>query len=253
VAVIRPPDSVKRYHSAKARFLKPALANFFARECPRLFGPVLREKLSDELIKLFEALAPETSRLKPGQLLWNALDKHTRGDSPQRRYVPVVVSVICEEDVELLTQGVHMSKITERSIVRMIREAYQQGGILSSRDIGLITLRQPSWASSVRRRFEARNGCTLPHTGALHDMGSTVSHKATIIRKVVLEKKDPATVARECHHSQAAVDRYLKDYHRIKTLYQLNHDVEFIQLTTRIAKHVIIQYITIIEIEKKSA
>jgi hypothetical protein len=248
--VIRPPDSVKRYNSAKARFLKPVIAHFFARECPRLFGPVLREKIADELINLFEALSPEPSRLKPGQLLWNALDKNTRGDSPKRTYVPVVLSVICEEDVAMLTQGVHMSKIAERSIVRMIREAYQQGGILSSRDIGLITLRQPSWASALRRRFEAHNGCTLPHAGALHDMGSTVSHKATIIRKVVIEKKDPAAVARECNHTQAAVDRYLKDYHRVRTLYHLNRDVEFIHLTTQIAKHVIIQYINIIDNEK---
>ena len=105
-------------------------------------------------------------------------------------------------------------------------------------------------ASSVRRRFEAQNGCTLPHTGALHDMGSTVSHKATIIRKVVIEKKDPAAVARECNHTQAAVDRYLKDYHRVKTLHHLNRDVEFIHLTTQIAKHVIIQYINIIDTEK---
>jgi len=247
--VIRQPDCVKRYNSAKARFLKPVIANFFARECPKFFGPVMREKIADELIKLFETLAPETSRLKPGQMLWNALDKSTRGDSPKRKYVPVVLSVICEEDIESLTQGVHMSKITEKSIVRMIREAYQQGGILSSRDIGLITLRQPSMASSVRRRFEAENDCTLPHTGALHDMGSTVSHKAVIIRKVVLEKKDPSAVAKECNHTQAAVDRYLKDYHRVETLYNLNHDVEFIHLTTQIAKHVITQYIGIIDRE----
>jgi hypothetical protein len=247
--VIRQPDSVKRYNSAKARFLKPVIANFFARECPKFFGPVMREKIADELIKLFETLAPETSRLKPGQMLWNALDKNTRGDSPKRKYVPVVLSIICEEDIELLTQGAHMSKITEKSIVRMIREAYQQGGILSSRDIGLITLRHPSLASSIRRRFEAQNDCTLPHTGALHDMGSTVSHKATIIRKVVLEKKDPSAVAKECNHTQAAVDRYLKDYYRVKTLYNLNHDVEFIHLTTQIAKHVIVQYIRIIDRE----
>ena len=206
--------------------------------------------MADELINLFEALVPESSRLRPGQLLWNALDKNTRGDSPNRKYVPVVLTVISEEDVQLLTQGVHMSKIMERAVARMIDEAYQQGGILSSRDLGLITLRQPSYASLIRRRFEAQNNCTLPHTGALHDMGSTVSHKATIVRKVVLEKKDPASVARECNHSQGAVDRYLKDYHRIKLLYQLSYDVNFIHLATQIAKHVIAQYINIIDQEK---
>jgi hypothetical protein len=245
--LIRPPDSVKRYSSAKERFLKPAIMNFFARECPRFFGPVLREKIADELLSLFESVSPEISRIKPGQILWNALDQNTRGDSPKRKYVPVILTIISEEDVQLLVEGVHMSKIAENTIARMIREAYCQGGILSSRDLGLITLRHPTTTSSIRKRFEENHDCTLPHTGALHDMGSSVSHKAIIIRKVILEKNDPAAVARETNHSQAAVDHYLKDYHRVKMLHNLNYDVEFINLATKIAKHVIVQYLNIIK------
>ncbi len=250
--MIKAPDGVKRYRSAKARFLKPVIMNFFAIECPRFFGPTIREKLADELIGIFEAVAPDRSRMKPGQVLWNALDKNTRGDSPRRRYVPVVLTLICEEDIEQLTQGIAMNKIAERSIARMIREAYEQGGILSSRDLGLITLRHGSWASIMRKRYETQHQCILPHTGALHDMGTCVSHKSLVIRKAILEKKDPAQVARECNHSQAAVDRYLKDYHRVKTLYRLDQDVDFIHLATQIAKHVIKQYIALIKKEEKS-
>ena len=250
--MIRPPDSVKRYSSAKERFFKPAIMNFFAQECPRFFGPVLREKIADELLTLFESLSPEVSRLKPGQILWNALDKNTRGDSPKRKYVPVILTVISEKDVQLLVEGVHMSKIAENAVARMIRETYSQGGALSSRDLGLITLRHPTNISSIRKRFEEHHGCTLPHTGALHDMGSTVSHKTIIVRKVILEKKDPAAVARETNHSQTAVDHYLKDYHRVKMLQNLNYDVEFINLATQIAKHVIVQYLNIIKNEQVS-
>ena len=248
--MIKAPDSVKRYHSAKARFLKPVIMNFFARECPRFFGPTMREKLATELINLFEAVAPEHSRLKPGQILWNALDKNTRGDSPRRRYVPVVLTLTCEEDLDQLTHGVPMNRIAEQSIARMIREAYEQGGIMSSRDLGLLTLRHGSGISSMRKRYEEEHQCTLPHTGALHDMGTTVSHKSLVVKKAILEKKDPAQVARECNHSQAAVDRYLKDYHRVKTLYTLDQDVEFIHLATQLAKHVIKQYIALIEKEE---
>ena len=226
--------------------------NFFARECPRFFGPVLREKIADELLSLFESVSPEISRIKPGQILWNALDQNTRGDSPKRKYVPVILTITSEEDVQLLVEGVHMSRIAENTIARMIREAYSQGGILSSRDLGLITLRHPTTTSSIRKRFEENHGCTLPHTGALHDMGSSVSHKAIIIRKVILEKNDPAAVARETNHSQAAVDHYLKDYHRVKMLHNLNYDVEFINLATKIAKHVIVQYLNIIKNEQDS-
>jgi len=250
--MIKLPDSVKRYRSAKARFLKPVIMQFFATECPRVFGPTLREKLADEFINLFEAIAPERSRLRPGQALWNALDQNTRGDSPRRRYVPVVLTLTCEEDIKQLTDGEATHRIAEQAIARMISEAYQQGGILSSRDLGLLTLRHGSGISKIRRRYEEEHQCTLPHTGSLHDMGSCVSHKNLIVQKAILEKKDPAQVARECNHSQAAVDRYLKDYHRIKTLYKLDQDLDFIHLATQIAKHVIKQYIAIIEKEEET-
>ena len=68
-----------------------------------------------------------------------------------------------------------------------------------------------------------------------------------------MEKKDPAAVARECNHSQDAVDRYLKDFHRVKTLYKMNQDVDFIHLATQIAKHVIVQYIKLINQEEKTS
>ncbi len=243
------PDGIKRYKAAKERFFKPVIVNFFAQEFPRLFGPIMREKLADELIRLFETLAPETKRIKPGQILWNALDKRTRGDSPNRKYVPVILSLITEDDVNQLTKGAPMSQITKEAIARIIRQAYAQDGILSSRDIGLLTLRHPTQASAMRKEYEKENGCTLPHTGALHDMGSCISHKTTVVRKVIVEKKDPADVARECNHSQRAVDHYLKDYHRVKTVYQQNQNIDYIHLVTGMAKHVVKQYLELIEHE----
>jgi hypothetical protein len=247
--MIKTLDSIKRYNAAKYRFFKPVVVNFFAREFPKLFGPVMRERLADELINLFERLCPESTTIRPGQMLWNALDKNTRGDSPHRRYVPVVLSIITEDDVDQLIRGTSMSTISKNAIARIIREAYQQGGILSSRDIGLLTLREPTVASRQRKAYEKENGCTLPHSGALHDMGSSISHKSMIIRKVVAEKKDPAEVARQCRHSQRAVDCYLKDYQRVKTAYEHNHDLAYVHMVTGIAKHVVKEYLEIMNHE----
>jgi hypothetical protein len=244
--MIKAPDSFKRYNSAKHRFLKSLLINFFAREFPKFFGPVMRKRLADELIDLFEKTVPETSRIKPGQILWNALDINTRGDSPNRRYVPVVLSVITENDIEQLAKGIPMSVVANNAIARMIKEAYRQGGVLSTRDIGLLTLRDPSFVSKIRLRYEKKHNCLLPHTGLLHDMGSCISHKKIIIRKVIIEKKDPADVARECNHSQNAVDHYLKDFHRVKTAYQQNQDNDYVHIVTGIAKHVVKEYIEMI-------
>lgn len=152
--MIQTPHCQKRYASARQRFLKPVIEEFFARELPRFFGPVLREKVADQLIAIFENLCPQTNRLKPGQVFWNALNKDTRAISTKRSYVPVVLSLITPEDIDRLSNGVPMSKIARSAIARMIKEAYDQGGILSSRDVGLLTLKDPSTVSSMRICYE---------------------------------------------------------------------------------------------------
>lgn len=235
-------DNIKRYHSAHDRFLKPVIVNFFAREFEGFFGPIVRENIAEALIKLFNETCPETTRLTPGQLLWNALDKNTRGDSPIRRYKPVILTMITDEDVSMFEKGSGIKEIRKNIIARIIKEAYKQGGILSMRDIGLLMANYPSAISTLRIDYENKNKVVLPHTGVIHDMGSTITHKKQIVYKHVVEKKDPVKVASETNHCQKAVDRYLKDFQRVKTLTDEKKDIDYINLITNIAKPVIKQY-----------
>jgi hypothetical protein len=239
------PTYVKQYSSALQRFLKPALHRFFLEAFPNHFGTLVVEKIADELIALFERHRPDRDLLETGQILWNALDKDTRGDSPHRRFVPVVLTLVSHEDVQRIVKGEKVSSIVPSIVARIIREAYDQGGILSSRDIALLTLRNDSWVSKLRIAYENENHVILPHTGVLHDMGSCITHKKQIIHKVVVEKKDPAAVAQETNHTQKAVDHYLQDYHRVKTVFQLNPDLDYIHCVTNISKNVVKQYIDI--------
>ena len=240
-------EHIRKYKSSKERFFKPALKNFFATELPKHFGPMMRDYLADEIIKIFEQLNPDVQRLKPGQVLWNALDKNTRGDSSKRRYVPVILTLIDENDIDQLLNDKWMSTIAQNSVARIIEEAYDQGGILSMRDVGLLTLRRISDVSRIRKRYEAKNNKFLPHTGNMHDVGTCVTHKESIVKKVVLEKKDPAIVANETKHSQKAVDRYLNDFNRVRSLYRLDDDIDKISLITGIAKNVVNQYLEILK------
>jgi hypothetical protein len=239
-------SSVKHYSSAHDRFLKPALVNFFAREFSGAFGPIVRENISDALIDLFNSLCPETSRLKPGQIVWNALDKRTRADSEKRRYKPVILSLVTDDEVSLFEKGTSVTTIRKNVMARMIREAYQQGAVLSTRDLSLLLVSNASVLSHQRIEYEKEHQTVLPHTGIIHDMGTTLTHKRIIIYKNVVEKKDPSIVARETNHSQMAVDKYLKDFNRVKTLVNDNKDINFIHHTTNIARQVIKQYLQII-------
>lgn len=245
--MIKAPDCRKRFDSAKARFLEPALDNFFKREFPKLLGPILRRKLVEELIKLLQALLPLKAHLKPGQIIWNAVCAKTRADSPNVRYVPVTLTMIDEQDIQQLADGVPMPVIIKQGIARISKEAYAQGALLSMRDIGLLSWRQGTTISAYRKSYEKEHNVSLPHTGSLQDMGSCVSHKSIIIKKIAIDKKDPLAVATETNHSIGAVDRYMKDFNRVRVCYQDGKDEEFISLATGLNKFVVKEYVKLIE------
>ena len=245
--MIKTPECVKRFNSAKARFLKGTLENFFQQELPKLVGPILREKLVDEIISLLEQMLPLKDHLKPGQIVWNAVDIRTRADSSHPRFVPVILTIIDEKDVEKLANGTPMSKIRNNAIARIQNEAYEQGSLLSMRDIGLISWRYDSAISNYRKQYEKQHNIILPNTGSLQDVGSCISHKAAIIRKIIVEKKDPLTVARETNHTMQAVDRYLKDFYRVQYCYNDNKNEDFTAKATGLNKFVIKEYFEILK------
>ena len=245
--MIKAPDCIKRFHSAKARFLAGSLNNFFKREFPKLLGPLLRRKLVEELIKLLQGLLPLKEHVKPGQIVWNAVSAKTRADSPNVRFVPVTLTMINEHDIQQLVDGGPMKVIMKQGIARITKEAYAQGALLSMRDVGLLTWRQGTTISTHRKSYEKEQNVSLPHPGSLQDMGSCVSHKFIIIKKITIDKKDPLVVARETNHSIRAVDRYMKDFNRVNMCYQDGKDEQFISLATGLNKSVVNQYVKLIE------
>jgi len=235
-----------RYHSAHKRFLKPQIENFFATEFPNLFGPNIRNTVADKLLEIFYANHKNTNQLKPGQILWNAVHKNTRADSHKMRLVPVVLTIVNEDDISRLEKGMKVPEAREHVIARITQEAYAQGALLSMRDIGLILTLDPSHLSHQRKKYEQIHSKLLPHTGNMQDVGTCITHKYQIIYKSVVEKKDPPVIASETNHSIRAVDNYLKDFNRVKILYLDNKEPEYIKIVTNLPLHVINQYIDII-------
>lgn len=237
----------KRYSSASRRLLKPQIEHFFVEEFPKLFGPVIRSHIAEALLELFTQQVRETTTLEPGQILWNAVDIATRADAPNCRFVPVVLTMVDEQDIQNRTKGLSIMEIRAQSTARILREAYQQGALLSMRDLSLLCWHSTSKGSQWRKHYEQTHKCELPHPGNLQDMGSCITHKEQIVYKAIVEKKDPVQVANESKHTQQAVDRYLKDFHRVQTVYNHNSDPDYISLVTNISKSVVNQYINLIE------
>jgi hypothetical protein len=248
--MIAPSFNQKHYRPALKRFLQPVLTALFQRELTRL-GPMLAGRLATEVVALFEAICPATEHLRPGQLLWTVPDRNTSPRSRNRPLIPVVLTLSSPEDAQRLANGGTVAEDLQQALARMFREAHVQGGLLSVRDAALVLHHHQSEITRSRQNYENKHECILPHPGSLQDVGSTVSHKAQAVRKVVFERKDPATVAREMTHAQSSVDRYLRDYHRVETLYKVRPDPLFIHQCTNIAKHVVRQYVELIQEKNK--
>ena len=249
--MISRPQAQKHFGSARKRFLQSSIERFLDREFPRTFGPVIRQKMAEKIVDLVDQQLPPKDFLRPGQCVWNAVSITTRPDSPKCRLVPVILTLVDSTDVEQLARGTHMSVISGQSIARICREAFEQGALLSMRDIGLLVWRGNAAISSIREKWEADQKTTLPHVGTIQDFGTCISHKTTIIRKVIYEGKDPRRAADETKHSQHAVDRYLKDFHRVRTCYEHMPDIDFIARTTGLSKHLVSQYLNIIKENEK--
>ena len=237
----------KHYSSAHKRFLKPAIENFFKTELPKSFGPNVRSFIVDELIKIFQENNRKINSIKSGQVLWNAVHKDTRADSYHMKLVPVVLTLVSDEDITKLEKGLKVSIHKQNVVARILREAYSQGALLSMRDVSLLLAMSDSSATVNRKAYEKNHNVELPHPGNLQDMGSCLTHKHQIIYKCVVEKKDPVMVAKETNHTLMAVDHYLKDYNRVKTLYLDNKDENYIHLVTNLSLGLIAQYINIID------
>lgn len=236
----------KHYSSAHKRFLKPAIENFFKTEFTKSFGPNVRSFIADELIKIFQENNRDINSIKPGQVLWNAVHKDTRADWDNMKLVPVILTLVNNDDISKLENGLKIPEHRQNVVARMLEEAYSQNALLSMRDVSLLLSINDSYATINRKKYEEKHNVLLPHPGNLQDMGSCITHKYQIIYKCVVEKKDPIIAAKETNHTVMAVDRYLKDFNRVKTLYLDDKDENYIHLVTKLSLYLIAQYVRII-------
>jgi hypothetical protein len=236
-----------KYESAKERFIEPALMNFLKTEFPSLGGEKVRKLFVKELMNILERFYYSNDKIKFGQIRWLAFSKDTRPSIENPRFIPVTLTVVNEIDIEKWCNGVNRKEIIQDIIARLLTEAYEQDGLLSMRDLSLILCYDSSYLSALRLKYEKRTETLLHFTGYDMDIGTAISHKTVIIRKVFLEKKEPLLVARETNHSPEAVQRYCLHFNKVKWCVEHGMSKQEITIVTGMKSHLIDEYLKIIK------
>ncbi len=235
----------------KSKTFDAALAVFFQREFPQLGGSLVRPLIVKEIKKMVEDYYPLTKRMKMGQMMWVGVAKEERQSYGKRlentKLRPVVLDLCTAEDMESQFKKKKNREIKKQLVARLYRQAFEQGVCLTNSDIAAITKLSAATVSKYAREYEKDNNCLLPRRGTIHDIGRSITHKAVICRKVILERKSIEDTARETNHSAEAVTRYIINFKRIYKCLEKGLSIEDTAFAIKVSKNLIMEYVNIME------
>lgn len=237
--------------------LKKNLKNMMIRELIERFGysdkTAIAELLVDAFIQIYETHAPEVQRVKPGQMVWLAVDVD---DPPARnktldrtKLKPVILTVASEYDLVKVRNGLHPRKMLKQVCARILQEAFDQGGVLSQYDVAVVTGRSIAYVQQAISKWQKEHNRSLPSRGTIHDLGSATTHKKEIV-SLYLKGYKTSEIARKTSHDPVNVDRYVKDFKRVLYLRKDGRSVADIVFFTRLSENLVKQYLNIIEENK---
>lgn len=208
------------YDASGRKTFKSALCHLLHTEFPATFGPMTSRLFSDKVDELYERFHPPRSRFTVGQVLWTGVAIDDPPSHNKRiedtRLVPVVLDLVAAYDIEKAKAKGVQSQTRLTKIVRLFRQAYEQGAVLGHADVSLLLNMSISRLSTYVLRHERETGELVPRRGTIHDMGRSVTHKAIICYKSLVEKKPTSQVAQETFHSAEDVEHYVQCFRRIQ-------------------------------------
>lgn len=154
--------------------------------------------------------------------------------------VTVTLTLYCEEDIEALKANKKSRLITQDKLMRMAKEAIEQGGVLSSAvAASLLNVKQTTISKYAKEYYE-REGKIIPLRGYIHDMGRTTTHKRWII-EMYLNGYTTKEIQERTDHKISSIDRYVRKFKSVEKIIEELKTVD----TNKISK--------ILDISKHSA
>ncbi len=135
-------------------------------------------------------------------------------------------------------------------MARLVKSAYQQGGILSGAELSVLLNRLLSTIGRYIKKYHETNKDILPTKGMMLDQGSKPTHKGSIIN--LYEQGYPEVdIARITNHSIESVGRYIKNYKNVKLLMEKGFNLIEMVRISGMGRSTIIQYRDLVELYHK--
>jgi hypothetical protein len=248
-------STVNQYKNINKRTFESALMHHLETEWGLLGGRRILQMLVDDVLTLQAQFYPELDKAGSGTLIWTCTANEGRKAEPGKRTeeyktTTVALPLVTADDIEDRTQGKtprnkRAQKVDDRDrkrLARIVKAAAEQGGLLTISELSVILNKSYETVRKYARQWEEETGEILPMKGYLMDQGSRPTHKVEIAR-LSEEGMEPPDIARATGHSVRSVERYLKDYERVRMLLKRGIPVEDISTTIGRGVRVVVEYV----------
>jgi len=250
-------STVSPYASIGKRTFASALIHLLETEYRLLGGRRILALLAEDVEQLVQEFYPDTQQAASGTLIWSCTADEGQKAQPGKRTeeyktVTVLLPLVTASDVQTHSQPrtLHGEARTtaearaQEHLVRIVKAAAQQGGLLTLAELSLILNRPYETVRDWARTWEDVHDELLPFKGLKMDQGSRPTHKGQITRRYE-QGQEPPDIARDTQHSLKSVERYLKDYERVKLLLRDQRSADEISQLIDRGKRVVLEYIEI--------
>jgi hypothetical protein len=223
----------------KSKTVKNSIINNIARDFN--LTPIFAEAYFKQIVTYFtEHVQLE---LTSGQLHYLAIDDREPAGKPvdlcRKKSVKLTLHNP-DEDLKAYKE-LGLSGLRHHRLLRITKEAIEQGALLSYEDIAFILTTS---IITIKRdiAYLRRNGKTIPSRGWRHDMGRGTTHKTQIL-DLYLAGYQFSEIEKRTHHSEGAVKRYIQDFSKIILLHLNDFSVDQIRISTSFSNRLIGEYI----------
>jgi len=250
-------NAVNRYESIPKRNFRSAIIRLLETEYKLVGSHRVIQMIAEDIYKLHQAFYPDIDEKRLGHIVWRTTGVTSKKPSYGTRVEDyevktVILPLISEADVETRInhfyghpkKNEYYRKQQERDIAvmaRLVKSAYQQGGLLSGAELSVLLNRSLSTIGRYMRIYHETHDDILPTKGMILDQGSKPTHKAAIIN--LYEQGYPEVdIARLTDHQIESTSRYIKTYKRVMLLLEKGFNLIDMVRVTGMGRSTIIQY-----------
>lgn len=249
-------STVNPYQSITKRTFQSAIIHLLETEYKLVGSHRIIQMIAEDVDRLRQEFFPQAENIGRGYLVWTATQdegQKARPGKPTEEYgtVTVALPLVTDDDIAERLTPCSPSEIRARSrqrditrLVRLVKTAEKQGALLTMAELSVILNRGQDAIRQYIQEHYTTTGELLPLKGYRMDQGASPTHKAQII-DLYERGMEPPDIARETRHSLKSVDRYLKDYERVKVLLGKGLSVKEISHLVGRGQKVVREYIEI--------